>query len=318
MVIVTFFLIWAPLFCVFENYAPQEERDSADEDDERRMEDSLELMQSFFTSKLFWEFGYARSVNFTSRNTLLTFQVLLLIWSADLVPRFLLTLVASPQWEFIGQVLFLAISGLLHAIAIGAAVGTFLLEIPKRAKKEIHIENADPSSILETDNHIKIQSRVAPYVFMFIASCLSLMFVHLRSLEKNDMPSSVVFEFISAEIKRQQFVTRFRLDDPYDKFRWLDVGDFRVNFQGVKFNVSNQFGEKTTTEFLSPDAVHPFLSDGTPLPEQGFVPLDKALELVLYFNLPKELDAKGEFLVEYAPRKDAIKTIYRGRYGSSW
>ena len=70
--------------------------------------------------------------------------------------------------------------------------------------------------------------------------------------------------------------------------------------------------------FLSPEKISPFTVEGTPLRELSFVPSNKPLKLLLYFERSRAMPEEGEYALYYETSKGLGEPIYQGRYGKGW
>ncbi len=316
------FLLWAPAFCVGEIYAisrEQKQRRSnlRTADDEPEELDPEELfrrkMRAFFSHMSIWELGLMRSARFTALYMPSAVLMALILLAAVLIPSALVGYLNPYAWSFVGEVLSILVSALLGCFAMGVWVWTFLLLMPREARREIGVDPGQDFNQLAGLTKAKpfsLEGNIPIIAGIVLLSALSGYYMLREVKEKTTMPASVQTEILASEVVGSDFVVRAKLIDVSDKFRWLLPYNFRLTLAADK----DKADKSAEPEALKPDRIDLFDAEGRVLSLDSFSPSSTPLVIALFFDIPTNQAPAGEYQLGYTAFDAPARVIGAGSY----
>ncbi len=325
-IVAAFFLLWAPLFCAAEIFAPDlplRERSAALEDEEDSEDEVFNREQrGLFGAKEVWNLGFLRSAVLVRDYFTITFYMVIVLWAAHVVPSALVVLGAGEDYSFRPLLLQVFFSSLTEAFAVAALVGVFLAIVPRSAKKELSFSEVSMKMPLSREGNLSGMPRHLRGVIsslLLLAAVLSTVLIIEDAVAKQMMPAEVEARVVAVSKDAQQLSVSVIIEDEVRRFRWLEFAAFRVSFARADLPPeqaeASHPSSQDTKRVLSPDRVYPYRPDGTRIAEEVFAPLDGPLKVELVFALPQEgIQEKGRFTVFYVQPDGRQAMLTRGDY----
>lgn len=305
LLILMAFFVWAPAFCAGELCVPATEarRKTGDEyeEDEEPVPSITEAYQpTYFVQKHFWQLGFLRSLHFAVKNIGVTCQVILLIWLANVLPVALVGSIVPAHVGFAPVVLRVLASSWGHAIAAAASALTFLLLLNREAKMELKLGLASEAIEQKYFPKLRLQGNRLATALVLLGALASTYLVFEQTKRQTEMPANLTLSLQESRLDEGRLKVTLLLNDPDSAFRWLNPNSFAVAPVGVvvKDQLRQMFEatEPAEQEQVSLVAtVVPRREDGSIIEEENFVPFYGQLNLMLYFDIPKEISEQRKF-----------------------
>jgi len=325
------FLLWAPAFCVGEEYAkrilPVKAKDEEESlDFEEQM---IRKARHYFTYMSIWELGLSRSTRFSGKHLQPALAITLLIFSSALIPGAVVSLVVPGVWSFAGELLGIVLSSFTSVFALATLAWTFLLLLPAGARKELGIEpeiDLNASLDLASRKVVRFEGQSLKFAFLIVISAIAGWLLLEEAKVRTAMPKSVSATLLSAESTTADYVVSFRLEDSKDEFRWLIPYNFRLKLFSPadaekeapvslpKLDLLSQLGGLGDDTFLRPTRVDIFDADGRVLSPESVSPLYRPIKLVLFYQIPPNLPERGRFELHYMSLIRAEQPVLAGDY----
>ena len=331
-VLLVLFFVWAPFFCAGERFADQEvlEKDK-EEDDEEGLSffdfgfaDRATQLRSMFSHKSLFEFGFARSMQLVGRNASVTLQLVVLVWTAAVVPNAIIVLFSGVHTGFEPVALSMIISSLSDTFVLMLVAASFCMLIPVAAQREIEIDKKIESLLIDSPypSRVNLQSRpLALAIVVGIATAASVIWVDAIQ-RGQEMPEEIKPISVQAEIVGEQLMVTLSLKDPNYRFRWFEPTAFSVNYgeesakkQDSKSSPPTDESADSTEEekgVTSPLRFKAFQEDGSEIEEEPFTPFYGTLKMVLYFKIPERAEKNNSVAFSYG-RKDP-RILFEGPF----
>lgn len=342
VLLLVLFFIWAPFYCVGEFYSTPSRKKEPDEYDlyEDEKDEPQRLEQKHFTDKSIWELGFSRSLQFTGGNLGVTFQIILLIWFANIIPMAAVDLVSPPHGGFLPLMLKNILCSFSSALVLGAAAAAFLVLQPPEAREEVGAARYLRLAAMGVHGRtFRLQGRFVLLGLLIAASVLGSLVAADRLRQSISAPESLLVEVQSARRENTAMRVTIRMNDRVDRFRWLDpqavyltFGDrssfaFEADAPEVGSITEQQNAAKTQAESkkagghvapLKPSRYVVIGEDGRELPPRNFSPYYRPLKLVLFYDLPEQLPKEGTFSLQYINLLGERTKLVQGSYGLDW
>ena len=352
MYIFILFLMWAPIFCATEITAKSFREEDAD--DEADFEDPGSVVASslrqrplrYFADRPIWDLGFARSIHFAANraNFIVTLQLALMFLVALTVPLAFVVSIAGYYHSFGWVVLESFLSFFTFAMVLGTAGAAFLRLLPKSAIEEIGIVDEQWTAQV-LDKPLRFHGRIFPFFLLALLGGIATKGTIDYIIVNNTKPPTLVSHLESVNFNPKQVVISLKLEDKKNLFRWLSPLSFQLELipdlasvpeaakaapapvpspaaaaapAAPEKNDASKADAKPEKEpvLLEPQRAMPYAPDGTALPEETFVPYDKPLRLVLYFENPlKPEQSKGRYILHYVPVIGESEAFISGHFG---
>ncbi len=321
LVFLVLFLVWAPAFCVGELFAPMEKRDDLEEEEEFD-EDYFAKSRipqpqlSLFKNKSIFELGFARSLQFGAKHAVLTFQVSILVWFANVLPSALIDLLSGSYYGFASTIAKILLSSYGDVLATAVAGSAFIILLPKEGKEEIGIAGPEVMPLLPKRARLQGRSWIFFILSLVAAGCTYVVLSH--EILTKEMPSGVLSEVRKTEKVGEQFVVELYLTDTNRRFRWLNPYSFTLAFdKDVRGTLSTESAESVDkVEYRAPTRVVAFDAQENELKTEQLSPSFTPLLLKLYYELPQDLPANGAYRLRYESYLEDPRRIAEGTFGS--
>ncbi len=330
-VVLLVFFMWAPAFCVGELYwkKPEEEEEDDYEDEgilfQRRSRPRN--TGAFFAEKAAWELGFVRSVRFVITNLGLSFQIALLHWFSEIVPRGIVLVLSGGKGGYTEHALGMVVATFSDVFVLAMGACAFLFLLPPRAYQELGFKSKPEEDVErkegETERKIALP-RVGPRAMTFVAIALVTALFSWYLLDQvklqSTLPNNVKLESVHTELNGADLLVQFDIKDSKRHFRWLEPDNFRLTFPtGVggpqkaeaptspadAKTVVTPLGKPPTNvpglgdQGLSPRLVSVYEKNGEKLNAFEFKPYYKPLRLSLYYKVEPNKDGDIEFALHY-------------------
>ncbi len=322
LVFLVLFLVWAPAFCVGELFVPQDKQKDL-HDDEPHDEDYFAKSRapkpklSFFKNKSIFELGFARSLQFGAKHAVLTLQVAILIWFANVLPSALVDVLSGSYYGFASTVAKIFLSSYGDVLATAVSGCAFIMLLPSEAKTEIGV--SDDAQMPKISRIASFQGRSWIFFLLSVVAAGSTYVVLSHALSAEEMPQGVLSEVRTAEKFNEQFVVELHLNDSQRAFRWLNPYNFLLTFSkdaSGTLSTADSEGKEAEEKFQVPTRVVAYGLNGEELNMERLSPSYKPLSLKLYFELPSDLPDNGTYRLHYKSYLESSREIANGSFGS--
>lgn len=322
LVFLVLFLVWAPAFCVGELFAPTSTPDDVEEDevlDEDYFAKSRmpKPQLSLFKNKSIFELGFARSLQFGAKHAVLTFQVSILIWFANVLPSAMIDLLSGSYYGFATTMAKIVLGSYGDVLATAVAGSAFIILLPREGKDEIGITN--PEVLPTLPKRARLQGRSWIFFILSLAAAACTYVVLSHELLTKEMPNGVLSEVRKTEKVGEQFVVELYLTDTNRSFRWLNPYNFTLTFDKDVRGILSTDSEGTSEneeKYIAPTRVIPFDGQENELEIDQLSPSFKPLLLKLFYELPAELPENGTYRLRYESYLSEPRNIAEGTFGS--
>jgi hypothetical protein len=349
MYIFVLFLLWAPIFCAGEitarSYRSEEEEEDYDDEDLVRPEDRFKPRYvRYFADKPIWDLGLTRSMHFAAsrRNFVVTVQLAMLFLISMTLPLTIVVTVAGYYHSFDWVIVESFFSFFLFALSLAITGATFLKLLPHDAAEEIGISASPPrEQIVRRPLHL--HGRIFPFFLLALLGGLGIKATLDYIIANTIKPPTLISSLEQIQRTDQQLIFTLHLEDKQNLFRWLGPVSFQLEVtpdepasdetaakqapaekkaaEGDKDKdktdaAAAEKPKKKELKLIEPERSMPFTPEGAPLSEYSFVPYDKPLRLVLYFENPLKKDQRsGSYILYYVPNIGEPQPFINGRFG---
>lgn len=321
------FLVWAPVFCAFEIYAPQNDGEDVKNDsletnnDPDEFRTVLDQPNGYFSYKGAFELGIVRSVQYASRNMGLSFKVLLITIVSSLLPQAIIVAIFNPSGSEVGEFIPALSSYPFEVLGLAWGIAVFCFSLPPEALEEISLVlPADKSFEERCKNLWKWRLKRSNWLYsLLLLSCL-WSFPVLLQYEKSHyrIPESVNFDVIAVERKQEGLIIDAEIEDSKHNFRWFKRELFWLMVDGTESKEAvtpskSEITKKKATVFPIGWAT---LRDD----DDQLISIDKiydsrgSFKLRLFFPLRDSIPKKGECRLLYGFENSSAQLIWSGYF----
>lgn len=316
LLVISAYLVWAPLFCAAEGLAVEDSKNKIDDDVELDEDEIMELVEKRyhqqFVHKMPWELGFSRSVRFTAANVALTYTIILFLAAAHFVPLSLSSLIFAPGLMR-GMMEVITITG-SNAFVLLVIIGAFLMLLNKDGKQELKIASYfDPRTFFADNRMPKIvfQGKRQAYILLGLICIASFAVVLQNTYKAQQVPSNLQVSVKAAQVTSGGFFTlTITLADEVQLFQWYRNEGFRLQLGDVQ----KQEGEEKGSEKIQPLEVVILDEAGQPSEELVFAPRAKPLTIRLVFKIPRnEIKSDTSWSLQFVDLLHNEAEIIRGK-----
>lgn len=343
IVVFVMFLLWAPFFCAGEYYSPPIPRREPDDDESTFDDDgpgaSPRIRPGFFRYRPLWDLGFARSVQFTSRNFLFTLQYALILWVTAVGPHALVVLFAGYYLGFEAHLVQTMLAGIAETIAAVIGAVGFISVLPQDAVNELKSDEKSAAPLAaatadgaRADNRNGIRENL-PFLFLVLIGIGATHYFWSWIQHEVSIPPGVHIEAEKAELLDGRLLLVVRLEDPEFRLRWFMPESFRLDLRPadppakpapakpaettVAETSPTPQGTPAEPELPSPARAMPYALDGSELSEENFTPYAEPLRLKLYFEVGEAAGTRGTYSLLYVTPFGKKETVLNGEYAAA-
>ena len=222
------FLTWAPVFVAGEFFTKPIAEEEEDEDFDSGSEETFRHRPPrFFSGMSVIDIGIDRSFGFSIAHLGLTVSVLVLGWSAKVVPAALGSFLFGSSTHFGAVAVETFVSSLALGIVMAIAGVTFLGVLPKEARRELELLDDSLLSHSPAPGRRRVFLR-ALGLFSTTAAVIATLYLVQSLKGEQGFPQTSLPKTFSIAQKDGLLRIKFDVSDRERAFRWLDADRFRL------------------------------------------------------------------------------------------